>query len=413
LIQPLLAAGRATLRRLRADYRLARSRQYETTDYNGSCDRNQSSRIRVLFYCAGGLTFGGTEKSLQVLAKHLNSNDFEVLFMYSPQAGEARREYLQTAESVELVPFTYDSSQRKIPFHLKGMRPHIFSVLESRGIDIVVAAGTGYPEFPVANILNLPIVFLNIFGSISPQQNIRKTLCISDYLSERVSAVLPDADIETLYIQSEGPDRGAEVRGLAMRRALGLDETSCVFGRIGRPANKIFDPIGIRAFQHLLTVRRDVHYLIMAPPPELVQIVGAEQIPNVHFVPPSGKEADVWAFNHAIDALAHFRRDGETMGLNIAESMLCARPIITHKSRIYNAHLEYLDESFARVAPVDGVKEYAEFMREFACAKETGTLEPMGSRARTKAEPLFLVTNNIARFERYLKEVHALHAGHV
>ena len=100
------------------------------------------------------------------------------------------------------------------------------------------------------------------------------------------------------------------------------------------------------------------------------------------------------------------------MGLNIAESMLCGRPVITHKSRIYNAHLEYLDESFARVAPVDGVKDYAEFLREFACAKESGMLEQWGARARAKAEPLFLIVNNITRFERYLKEVHALPARH-
>ena len=270
-MRTLLAASRAALRRFRADYRLARCRRFETTHYNGSGDQGRNSRIRVLFYCAGGLTFGGTEKSLQVLAKHLNADEFEVFFMYSPQAGEQRSEYLQNAGTVKLLPFTYESSQRKIPFHLKAMQPHVFSVLESRRIDMVVAAGTGYPEFPVANILELPVVFLNIFGSINRQRNIRKTLCISDYLSERVRTVLPAADIDTLYIQSEGPDPEAEVRGRALRRAFGLDETVCVFGRIGRPVDKIFDPIGIRAFQRLLAVRQDVHYLIMAPSPELVR----------------------------------------------------------------------------------------------------------------------------------------------
>ncbi len=103
----------------------------------------------------------------------------------------------------------------------------------------------------------------------------------------------------------------------------------------------------------------------MTPPPILKKIVDEEKIPRVHFLPPSGKENDVWAFHGAIDVMSHFRRDGETSGVAIAESLTIGNPVITHKSHIWNAHLEYLTEECSRIAEIDDFNEYANYMEEF------------------------------------------------
>jgi glycosyltransferase involved in cell wall biosynthesis len=88
-------------------------------------------------------------------------------------------------------------------------------------------------------------------------------------------------------------------------------------------------------------------------------------IQNIHFLDPIYEEHQVWVFHKSIDVLAHFRSDGETFGLNIAESMICGNPIITHKSKIWNAHLEYLDNTNSFVADIDNVDQYAHALEFF------------------------------------------------
>lgn len=382
-------------------WRLYKARRFEVETYVPAVQQNKP---KILFYDLAGLSFGGTQKFLQILAKYLNKDLFDVYFMYSSKRAADRLGYLE-GSGVKFIDFTFDYIQKKLPFYIQGMRPHIFDAVKENRIDLLIVAGAGYPEFPAANLTKLPIVYINIFGSVNPQSNIKKYLCISDYLTGRVSSVLRGRDVETFYIQSEGPDAKALERGRFLRSSLGLKDEVMVFGRIGRPDDNIFDPIGIEAFKSILKKYPEACYLIMAPPPILEAKVRSEGIPNVFFVPPSGKEDDIWAFHNAIDVLAHFRYDGETMGLNIAESMLCGKPIITHKSRIWNAHLEYLDDSFSRIAELDNVSQYAQFMELFIKFKKQGKLQEIGEKAKQKAESLFLIKNNINKFEKCLQKV--------
>jgi hypothetical protein len=45
--------------------------------------------------------------------------------------------------------------------------------------------------------------------------------------------------------------------------------------------------------------------------------------------------------------------------------MICGNPIITHKSKIWNAHLEYLDNTNSFVADIDNVDQYAHALEFF------------------------------------------------
>jgi prolyl-tRNA synthetase len=169
------------------------------------------------------------------------------------------------------------------------------------------------------------------------------------------------------------------------------------------PDDNIFDPIGLLAFKEVVKIEKQAHYIIMAPAQAAVDMVKKYSIPNVHFLPPNGNEASVWAFHNAIDVLAHFRCDGETMGLNIAESMICGKPVITHVSKFWNAHLEYLDDSFSRIASVDDDKMYAKHMLEFLRMNKI-ELENMGMQAKQKAQSLFSIKSNIQKFEKIIFE---------
>lgn len=373
-------------------------------------DKN-GKKPRILFYHVSGLAFGGTEKALQIIAKHLDPEKYDVYYMYSPKPRsstgniplDGRKSYLQNSR-VELVSFDYESMDGTYPYIVRGMKPSFFDAIDMYEPDLIVTAGSGYSEFPFNIVRDIPIILVNIFGSPSVQSNIAKHLCISQAVADKIKPFVVDEKIEVMYIQSELP-LDTRTQSKALRERLGIRETDTVFGRIGRADDSIFDPIGIDAFERVVRDHPEAHYLIMSPPPILKQIVADRAIPNVHFLPPSAEESDVWTFHHTIDVLAHFRLDGESFGLNIAESMLAGKPIITHRSHIWNAQLEYLEPTFSRVAERGDVAAYASYMEEMLRAKVDGTIVAMGKASQTKAEALFLIKNNITRFEKWVSDI--------
>ena len=101
---------------------------------------------KILFYHVSGLSFGGTEKFLQILAKYINKQKYDVLFLYSPKPRretginnklDGRIDYLKN-ENVKLISFDYVSFDEKYPYILRGAKPSIFEVINNEKIDSVV-----------------------------------------------------------------------------------------------------------------------------------------------------------------------------------------------------------------------------------------------------------------------------------
>jgi hypothetical protein len=94
----------------------------------------------ILFFNISGLSFGGTEKSLQIIAKHLDREKYNVYFMYSPKPRgttggirlDGRKPYLE--DDVHLIEFNYDSITQSYPYTIKGMHPNIEDVLTEYNI---------------------------------------------------------------------------------------------------------------------------------------------------------------------------------------------------------------------------------------------------------------------------------------
>jgi glycosyltransferase involved in cell wall biosynthesis len=372
--------------------------------------RKLNERPKILFHHISGLSFGGTEKFLQILAKHINKSKFDVYYMYSNHSNDVklnmntnRQSYLG-GDEINFIQYEHAGRSSKYPYEIYNMTPNILEVIKNNNIDLFVTAGSGYSEYPFNLVRNIPIILLNIFGSPTCQKNIARNVCISHAVANKIMGLTNSKHIEVMYIPSEGPVVTQPENLKNYRKQFGIGDSAVVFGRIGRADDAIFDSIGINAFEKVVKKYPNAHYMIMSPPPILVEIVRNENIPNVHFIEPTSSEDDVWAFHKSIDVLAHFRLDGESCGLNIIESMLVGNPIITHKSHIWNAHLEYLDESFSRVAEKDNINQYSSFMEEMIIAKQNGQLKVMGQRAIEKAEPLFLIKNKIAEFENWIKE---------
>lgn len=367
----------------------------------------KGGKIRIAFYHISGLHFGGTEKFLQIIAKHLDPNKFEVFFIYSSKSrtkdnlpSDTRKEYLLNSH-VKLIEFEYESIDTTYPFYVKGTKPRLNQLLNQLRPHVVMSAGTGYPEYPLNIETKVPIIYTNNFGAGNTQKNFFSHICVSNTVANMTKRVTSSEKVITMYVQSEKPIFDTE-DGKLLRARFNIPTTDTVFGRIGRASDDIFDPIGIKAFEKVVATRSDVHYLIMAAPPLFKTYVDEHKVKNVYFLPASGKESDVWAFHNAIDVLAHFRFDGESFGLNIAESMIVGNPIITHKSHIWNAHLEYLDNNFSRVANKDDFEQYARFMVEFADLHKNGGLLHLRKAAAKKASDIFIIDNNIVKIENLI-----------
>jgi glycosyltransferase involved in cell wall biosynthesis len=329
---------------------------------NFPAERTVSGPIKnILIYHISGMNFAGTEKGLQLIANNL-ADEFNVYFMYSDKHFSQRQKD-QMNPKVKLIRFAYSKADEKFPYFLYGMDPHIKRILFENTIDLLITADSGHSQYPFNTITNIPIIMINIFGSPTLQKNIISNVFISHTVmrhSEQFTGPRESNTVAYLSVVPASVDP-KEVR-LRIRSMQGIKETDFVFGRIGRDTDTIFDPIGINAFKDVVKKYPTTHYVIVAPSPMLISIVEEEKIPNVHFIQ-SGQ--NVWDFYYAIDCLAHFRLDGETSGLNIAEAMYAGNPIITHKSHIWNAHLEYLQPEFSRVADKDNVMQYGTYMEEF------------------------------------------------
>lgn len=319
----------------------------------------------ILIYHISGMFYAGTEKNLQLIANELVS-DYTVYFMYSRDNFSQQQKDLMDTR-IQFIEFSYDTVESTFPHFIHGMTPHIKDVIERNSIDLIVTSSSGRSQYPFNTIRELPIIVINIFGSPSLQKNIISTVFISkavqDY-SEKFTGGMPTNSWAHLAVLP--PKKDTTTLKQDTRKRIGLPENAFVFGRIGRKSDAIFDPIGIRAFKKVVSQYPDAHYLIMSPPPILQKIVSDEHIPNVHYM---SDNENIWDFYYTLDALAHFRLDGESFGLNIAEAMYAGNPIISHTSHIWNAHLEYLTPLFSRVAQKDNVDEYASYMEEFITMK--------------------------------------------
>lgn len=325
----------------------------------------EPGKKNILFYAIFGLRHAGTEKNLQLIANSL-ADDFNIYFMYGEEPGNEERKQ-QLDSRIKFIPFTYTECEIKTPHLIHEMNPSLTSVIKSLPIDLLVTASPGYSHYPWNQVRDIPIVLLNIFGAPTLQKNIKAVIYNSLTTKKHAEAWIGEdrrGHVKYAPLYKTPPSNYREL-GMALRRNLGIPSDNFVFGRIGRDDDAIFDPIGITAWQSIASKYPNAHYLIMSPSPALVKIVKEEKVPRVHLLPRSSQEEDVWAFHGAIDSLAHFRFDGETSGVAIAESMYAENPIISHRSHIWNAHLEYLNDNFSRVADKDDTSDYAKFMEEF------------------------------------------------
>ncbi len=346
----------------------------------------------ILFFHESGLFYGSTEKLLQLFAKHL-AGGFNVYFAYSPKLGEQQKSFLGNTD-VKMVPFSIAEKQQYEPYTLFGMEPDLAAIIFDNRIECVITIVSAHYQFPINAIpASIPVVLISPFGHWATNGAVFKTYVSGVENLERLKK-RGVKSAEMLFNPLE--DFSAEV----LHKELVGDKV--VFGRIGRGDDQIFDPIAVYAFKKLEEKYGEkVKYIVANPSSGWIKLANQLGIRQMEFLPRLN-EQELAQFYHNIDIFAHARKDGETIGIAIAEAMMAGNPIVTHKSHFHNEHLRLLDVSFARWCEVDDVEAYFKNMEWFVEHKEK--IREMGALARKKSLSIFGMDVQLPEFTKTITE---------
>ncbi len=338
------------------------------------------------------LGLGGTEKCMQYLLEYLRDAGHDCYCMHNrlrtAAAGPSREALIKDLLGPDRV-LGYSDAEEFFAA-VSRLSPDVFHVHRS---------GRG-PEFPVVPALKkhaASLVETNVFGGNDPSGLIDLTLYVNDYMLKS-SGARPGLSA-VLYNPVKRPSHARD-----MRSALGISPSAFVIGRIGRPDDRIFDPISLRALKLLESSPGGAPiYLVQSPPPAMERLAKELALKSVIFL----REAllsddDVTAFFNTIDVLAHARRDGETFGLNIAEAMVHGRPVVSHESRFANGHRGFVAECGFITGPEDHVAYAAAIDR---LRGDAGLRRSLGERGRAFAERNFLLDRIGPRLEEHYRSL--------
>lgn len=327
--------------------------------------------IRVL-HIAGGLGLGGTEKTLQLFATHLDRTRFTPL-VYAFEDGP-RREQLAAA-GVEV--------------HVGG---DLLTLLQRLTPDIVHLHRPGWPEPKLLRALSLArvpaVVETNVFGRFDPSPRaeiIDRHLFVSRFCLARYGAMNK--------VDVSGPRHRVLYNPVDTDffsgRTCGPGPDAPTVGRLSRPDPGKWSPLALTMLPPLAALVPDVRYRVIGGTDEArawVRERGLE--PHVQFCEAVHTDEGLARFFDSISVLAHANDTGESFGLVIAEAMAAGLPVVTHPSPAPrdNAQLELVDHGVTGLV--------AETAEDYAAAVAWLLTHPdraraMGQAGQDKARRLY------------------------
>lgn len=354
------------------------------------------SKIKILHYL-NHLDLGGTSKTCQLFFEH-SSSEFESTVAYKFDGDHTRIDDFNLAAKVckgSLISINKNLSLQE--------------VIDQKGIDVLHVYRSGMKEFPEPGIdINVPhFVETNVFGFIDPNPRISKSLFMSEWL---MRAALNRPDIHYLpasrfdFVNNPVDDPSTQ-----LKMNLNIPEGTIVLGRCGRPDNGIYNAVNVRAAHLLLMQGYKIHFLVVAPPSNMIDDLGKYGIPFTT-IAPTTSDIVLSQFYNTIDIYAHARADGESFGVNIAEAMMHAKPVVTHWATpsfpgmgVFQAQTTLVDNGKTGFVVENDVAEYAEALKKLI---DDPTLRGnMGVAGTFKAHEQYHVKHCVRKLEDIYKEL--------
>lgn len=362
--------------------------------------------IKVLHYLRH-LGLGGTEKTCQLFFEHATRGEFEVAVAYEKSGNHPRMHEFQCGALLGGELYGVDSYAEGTP-----NSQSLQNVINSFKPDILHVYRSGYPEFPVGQVTVPHVVETNVFGFISGEPQIKRSLFMSkwlmNYAVRRLGPIPPGHPILKRFDFVNNPvERPWSSARLRVRDTWGPD--AIVLGRVGRPDNGIYNSVNVQAAKLLRDQGYDIRFIVVAPPSNMLDDLLKYNIPFYALEATTNQIVLSMAYN-SMDIYAHARADGETFGVNIAEAMMHGLPVVTHYARpsfpgmgVFQAQTELVDTSETGWVVNNTPEEYAEALKlliDVPAMRRT-----MGDAGREKAEREFEVSVCMKKLERIYSQL--------
>ena len=322
-------------------------------------------KIKIAFIKYAGCASGGTEKFLQVIAANLNKNKFEVDYFYCdatpyigwqfehPDTDDDRVKYL-TDNNVNLIKFNVEAKDVTTPTH-EWINTDFWNYFNEENYDIIQIARAGHKEYPFYKIKNKPIVdSIWINSGFDNQENIKRVFLPSKFSLKNWKKIGGDYS-KALIVPI--PVEEKKILNENYRNEFSLND-NFIFGFHQRTQDEIFSEIPLAAYSKIMST--DTAFLMMGG--SKLYNEQAIELKLINFFQLEFSESNnVEKFLNTLNVFSHGRKDGETFGLAVVEAMRNSLPIVSHKSKQNNAHIETIGDG-GRV--VNSVRSFSKEMKK-------------------------------------------------
>lgn len=291
-------------------------------------------KYRIAFVKFGGLSAGGTERWLQMMAANVSRSKFEIDYYYcdaAPYVGSDykhadtdphRKKYMEK-HGVNLVKFHVGAKDITKPHH-PWIDTDFWEVFDGNRYDLVQTAKAGHPEYPYLEMKNKVVEYVTLSGMVDHSSNIVKTIHISHWSKDVwVKAGGNPAHAEVIYIPAEEPCTQD-----TFRDELSIPGDAVVCGFHQRNNDNIASRVQLAAIHRLSDPR--VYTVVLGGGESYQKQARHLGMRNVHFLPHTGNQYVISKFLNTLDIYTHGRSDGETFGAVLAEAMIHGKPCISH-----------------------------------------------------------------------------------
>ena len=238
-------------------------------------------KTRVIVYHDNlfGASIGSTEKLLHDFMRILSNADvFDVFAVYGKNNGQAIPADLLGLANCNFLSFTHSHRESQEPFRCLDMKPDLNAILATVDPSVFIGAVWSGTQFPIINIpKKIPLFLISPFAVFCSNGNVRKLYVsgTSGTSQLRKKGVwFAQNFFNPLTVPPWNPKKGVSKS----------KSEQIVFGRCGRPAPNIFDPISLLAFAKLEKEYKDkVKYVYVNPSPKARDLVRELKLQQVEF----------------------------------------------------------------------------------------------------------------------------------
>ncbi len=297
-------------------------------------------KLRIAFIKFGGLSAGGTERWLQMMAANLPRDAFDIDYYYCNAAPYVGSDYRHADTNPHRLQYMKDHGVSLVKFHVGAkditkpthdwVDTDFWKLFDASRYDFVQTAKAGPAEYPYYLMKSPVVEYVTLLG-VDYSPNIAFTILASQWHRARWVEIGGQFNRSSAIPIPSNPPASTQ----HLRNELGIPADAVVAGLLQRNDDAIYSSIPLDAFASIEQPGR--YFLVMGGGPSYRAQAQQLGLKNVRVLPHSGDPSRISAFLNTLDIFAHGRKDGELFGTVLAEALMHGKPCLSHRTRWNNA----------------------------------------------------------------------------